>query len=318
MTATPRPCPIATLTLNPAVDATYEIGRLLADQKTHARAVRYDPGGNGINVGRALKILNTPANNFCVTAGEIGQLFQRLVRDAIGRLDVEHIDGETRINVALQERDTASQYEVSAIGPALSKHHLDNLCGRLIAASTNGIAVLTGSVPPGVDDTIYAQLTRRVREQQGRPIVDTYGALLRNAVPAKPFLIKPNRYELEQFCGSPLPYRDAVARQARKLQRDGIDYICVSLGAEGALLCAPDNTYFATAPAVNVNSTVGAGDSMVAGLVHAFARGESAADALRFGIACGTGTTLHPGTELFTANEVHRFLQQIDVIALDL
>lgn len=311
-------CPIATLTLNPAVDATYEISRLLVDQKTHARTVRYDPGGNGINVSRALKILGTPTTSFCVTAGEIGQLFQRLVRGTIDRLDAEHIAGETRINIALQERDTASQYEVSAVGPHLSAQHLEKLSERFIAASAHGIAVLTGSVPPGVDAAIYAQLTQRVREQGGKPIVDTYGALLQNAVRAKPFLIKPNRYELEQFCGMTLPNREAVAAQARKLQRGGIDYICVSLGADGALLCASDNTYFATAPAVTVNSTVGAGDSMVAGLVHALAHGGSAASALQLGIACGTGTTLHPGTELFTAEEAEIFRQQIAVHALDI
>jgi 6-phosphofructokinase 2 len=200
----------------------------------------------------------------------------------------------------------------------LSAHHLAKLSERFVAASANGIAVLTGSVPPGVDDDIYAQLTRRVREHGGKPVVDTYGALLHKAVPAKPFLIKPNRYELEQFCGATLPTREDAAAQARKLQRAGIDYVCVSLGAEGALLCASDNTYFAKAPAVTVNSTVGAGDSMVAGLVHTFAHGGSPANALQLGIACGTGTTLHPGTELFTANEAELFRQQIDVIALDI
>jgi len=318
MTATQRICPIATLTLNPAVDATYEISRLLADQKTHARAVRYDPGGNGINVSRALKTLDIPAKSFCVTAGEIGQLFQRLVRGAIANLDAEHIRGETRINVALQERDTAAQYEVSAIGPTLSAHHLEHLSARMLAASANGIAVLTGSVPPGVDDMIYARLTERVREQGGRPVVDTYGALLRQAIAARPFLIKPNRYELEQFCGEPLSTREAVAAQARRLQHGGIDYLCVSLGRDGALLCAPDNTYFAQAPSVTINSTVGAGDSMVAGLVCAFARGDTPAQALRLGIACGTGTTQHPGTELFTMQDVQTLLPHIEVSALDI
>lgn len=318
MVATDRDCPIATLTLNPAVDATYELSHLVADQKNHARSVRYDPGGNGINVGRALKTLGAPAHNFCVTAGEIGQLFQRLAAPRLEHLHAEHIAGETRINVTLQERDTASQYEVSAIGPTLTAAHLETITGRFIEKCANGIGVLTGSVPPGVGVEIYGELTARIRAAGGRAVVDTYGELLRHAVPAAPFMIKPNCYELEQFCGQTLPTIEEVAQQARQLQRGGIEYICVSLGAEGAILCGPDNTYRALAPSVVVNSTVGAGDSMVAGLVFALSRQHSAAEALQLGVACGTGTTLHPGTDLFTGAEAKTLLEKISVVALDI
>lgn len=314
-------CHIATLTLNPAVDATYEVDKLVPDQKAHARAVRYDPGGNGINVGRALKILGANAHNYCVTAGEIGQLFQRLVTPQLDHFHAEHIDGETRINVTVLEKDL-SQYEVSAVGPVLSATHLEHICARFVAqcaANQNrpGIGVVTGSVPPGVDNTIYGELTRRIREQGGRAVVDTYGELLRHTIPAAPFLIKPNRYELEQYCGRALPTLDDVAREARVLQRGGIEYVAVSLGKEGALLCGPGNMYFAETPAVKINSTVGAGDSMVAGLVFAFAHGQSAEQALQLGIACGSGTASHPGTELFHADEADILAQQIHVRRLD-
>ena len=197
-------CPLVTLTLNPAVDATYNIDKLVPDQKAHAQAVRYDPGGNGINVGRALKILGAQAHNYCVTAGEIGRLFQRLVTSQLDHFHAEHIAGETRINVTLMEQQTAAQYEVSAVGPALSAAHLENIAACFVAQCTvdphrPGIGVVTGSVPPGVPDTIYGELTARIRERGGRAIVDTYGALLRHTLPAAPFLIKPNRYELEQL-----------------------------------------------------------------------------------------------------------------------
>lgn len=315
---TANACPITTLTLNPAVDATYEIARLLADQKSHARAVRYDPGGNGINVGRALKTLGLAAHNFCVTAGEIGQLFQRLAAPQLDHLHAEHIAGETRINVTLQERDTTTQYEVSAVGPTLSAAHLDHLAQHFVERCANGIGVLTGSVPPGVSTEVYGDLAVRIRANGGRAVVDTFGELLRRAVIARPFLIKPNRYELEQFCGQALPTVAAVAQQARALQREGIDYVCVSLGAEGAILCAPDNTYRALAPPVAVNSTVGAGDSMVAGLVAALAQQQSAMDALRLAVACGTGTALHPGTDLFNQADLELLLQKIEIDALDI
>ena len=318
MTATSDACPLATLTLNPALDVTYEIALLLRDQKTHAQAVRYDPGGNGINVGRALKTLGANANNFCVTAGEIGQLLHRLLGRQVDNLYIEHVGGETRINVTLIERPTASQYEVSAIGPALDAQYLENIAAKFVAACAGGIGVLTGSVPPHVAETVYGELTARIRAVGGRPVVDTYGELLRHTVPAKPFLIKPNRYELEQYCGLSLPTLEAIATQGRHLQRGGIDYVCVSLGPEGALLIGPDNTYYAAAPDTEVNSTVGAGDSMVAGLMFAFAQQHSAEYALRLAVACGTGTTRHPGTELFTQTEIGALLDATTVRRYDI
>lgn len=308
---------IATLTLNPAVDATYDVDKLIPDQKAHARAVRYDPGGNGINVGRALKILGADAHNYCVTAGEIGQLFQRLVASQLNHFHAEHIAGETRINITLLEQKTAAQYEVSAVGPALSAKHLKTISARFIEQCADGIGVVTGSVPPGVDVTIYGELTRRIRERGGRAIVDTYGELLKHTIPAAPFLIKPNRYELEQYCGRALPTLNDVAREARRLQHGGVEYVAVSLGKEGALLCGPDNTYFASAPAVKIISTVGAGDSMVAGFAFAFAQGQSAEQALKLGIACGSGTASHPGTELFSRADIDALNAQISVRRLD-
>lgn len=313
----PRHCPLATLTLNPAVDATYSIDRLVPDQKAHASAVRYDPGGNGINVGRALKTLGASAHNFGVTAGEVGQLFQRLVTPQLDHFHAEHIAGETRINVTLMEQQTAAQYEVSAVGPVLSPIHLEKISAHFVAHCADGIGVVTGSVPPGVSDTMYGELTQRIREQGGRAVVDTYGTLLRHTIPAQPFLIKPNRYELEQYCGRDLPALHDVAAQARELQRNGITYVVVSLGREGALLCGPDNTYYAAAPAVKISSTVGAGDSMVAGLVFAFAHGQTPEQALRLGIACGSGTAGHPGTDLFRADEIDALLSLTEVHRLD-
>lgn len=315
-------CSIATLTLNPAVDATYDVDKLVPDQKAHARAVRYDPGGNGINVGRALKILGAHAHNYCVTAGEIGQLFQRLVTSQLDHFHAEHIAGETRINVTVLEQQNSAQYEVSAVGPALSAAHLENICSHFVeqctaASRQQGIGVVTGSVPPGVDATIYGELTRRIREKGGLAVVDTYGELLKHTIPAAPFLIKPNRYELEQYCGRALPTLDDVASEARRLQRAGIEFVAVSLGKDGALLCGPDNTYCAAAPAVKIISTVGAGDSMVAGMVFAFACQQAPEHALRLGIACGSGTASHPGTELFHADEIGALMQQINVRCLD-
>jgi 6-phosphofructokinase 2 len=316
VTQHPAALPIAVLCLNPAVDVTYEVPHLIANQKTYASSTRYDPGGNGINVGRALRRLRIAAKTFCVTGGEMGDFLKRMLAKQLEDVFYEEVEGETRVNGTILERETDSQFEVSGIGPELSPEHLEHLIEHFLAAA-HSYAVITGSIQPNLSAELYADLTRRVREQGGRPIVDAPVKLLKPALEGKPFLIKPNLFELESLLNKPLTGIDAVAEEARRLQRKGIDYVCVSLGPDGALLAGPDNIYHAKAPAVEVCSTVGAGDAMVAGLTTALAHGEAPFEALRHGIACGSGTVCHAGTELFSLDDISALTPGIEVHTLD-
>ncbi len=312
----PEVLPIATLTLNPCLDVSYEFLSLVADQKVHADHNRFDPGGNGINVGRALKVLGMPATNHCLLAGEIGMLVERLVGGQLENLRPVWIDGETRINCTLLENEPPRQYEVTGIGPEVPPDALAQLTDNLVEAACGGYGVLTGSLPAGARPEVYGELVQQLHQCQARAVVDTRGKMLAHAMACGPFLIKPNRYELEQFCGRSLPTLDDVEAEARKLHRHGVTYVCVSLGEEGAVLVGPDESYYAAAPQVEVRCTVGAGDSLVGGLVAAFARGEDAAEALRLGICCGTGTVTKPGTELFTCEDIERLASAIKIDVL--
>ncbi len=310
--------PIGVLSLNPAVDMTYEIPRLLQDQKAHAVATRFDPGGNGINVGRALQRLETGSRNHCVTSGEIGLLLKRLLQDQMQDMDCEEVPGETRINGTFIELSPHVQYEVSGIGPDIPPRQLDALLSRFVAYSANGFGVLTGSLQQSLPPSLYADLVRRLNAAGGRAVVDSHDDALCDAIEAQPFLIKPNRFELETLLGIELDGLERVAEEARKLQRQGVEYVCVSMDGDGALLVGPDNSYHAQAPQVIVRSSVGAGDSMVAALVAAFARGVEAPKALRLGIACATGTVSQPGTELFSAGDVESYFNEVSVKRLDI
>lgn len=309
--------PIAILCLNPAVDVTYEVPHLIANQKTYALSTRYDPGGNGINVGRAFKRMRISAHTFCVIAGEMGEFLQRMLARQLDDVYYEIVEGETRINGTVLERQTDTQYEVSGIGPTISPQQLERLLQNFVTATGKGMAVITGSTQPNISVEIYAELTERIRQQGGRPVVDAPVALLRHAIAGRPFLIKPNLFELESLLGKSLAGIDEIAAKARRIQQQGVDYVCVSLGQDGALLVGPDNTYQATTPAVKVSATVGAGDSMVAGMAAAFSRNASAQEALRQGIACGTGTVRHPGTELFSADDIAELAPQTVIRTLD-
>jgi 6-phosphofructokinase 2 len=310
--------PIAILSLNPAVDMTYEIPCLLADQKVHALDTRIDPGGNGINVGRALRRLGVTARNYCVVAGEIGQLLQHLLVGQLDEVVYTEVAGETRINVTAIEQTPSLQYEISGLGPHIPPAQLNSLLQHFVKHSAAGYGVLTGTLQNGLHVSQYADLARRIGELGGRAVVDTHGVALQSAIEAQPFLIKPNRYELETLLERHLDSIEEVAAEARALQRRGVMYVCVSLGAEGAILCGPENCYHAVSPAVDVRSSVGAGDSMVAALVAAFARGESIQEALALSVACATATVTRPGTELFESGQVQAFLPHIEVRWLDI
>ncbi len=310
--------PITVLSLNPAVDMTYEIDHLVPDQKVHAQATRHDPGGNGINVARGLKRIGASAHCFCVLAGEIGSLLDRLLRGHIDTLTFERVAGETRINGTAIERHSGAQYEISGIGPDIPGEVLDRLLHTFVATTGEGFAVITGSIQPEVPRDTYARLVERVRDQGGRPVVDARGDLLRLAIEARPFLIKPNRYELEQLVGKSLGDIEKVANEARRLQRSGVETLAVSLGADGLVFVDGHNSYHASTPRVRVDSTVGAGDSMVAGLVTALHRGDAIDAVLRLAIACGAGTVQHAGTELFQAEELPGLMERVTVDTLDI
>lgn len=195
---------------------------------------------------------------------------------------------------------------------------LEQILSTFLEGAQGGIGVLTGSLPVGVPVEIYGDLVARLREREALAVVDAKGPMLAHALPHQPFLIKPNRYELEMLCGNKLPSLSAVVKEGRRLQQQGVTYICVSLGGEGAIQVGPRDIYHVKVPQVQVRSTVGAGDSLVGGLVAAFARGQVPVDALRLGICCGSGTAQKPGTELFTREDIEKLTKSVEVHRLEI
>lgn len=310
--------PVAVLSLNPAVDITYQIPQLIPDQKVHASDSRYDPGGNGINVGRSLKRLGVQACTFCVVAGEIGRFLRHQLDAQLDQASYLEVDGETRINGTILESVTGAQFEVSGVGPAVPTTEWQHLLDRFVTHCGKGLGVITGSLQQSLPQDLYAEAVRRVQSAGGRAVVDSHDELLRHAIKAQPFLIKPNRFELETLVGRPLENQQEIVREARQLQARGVSYVCVSLGAEGALLVTPSKVLKGEAPQVPVISTVGAGDSMVAGMTGVLAQGASDQDALREGIACSAATVMQPGTELFDKKTVDQLRGEVRVTPLTL
>jgi len=310
---------IVVLALNPALDVGYEVPQLIADRKVAADKTYYHPGGNGINISRGLTELGVPLQCCSVLGGVSGDVVLRLLGDSLGpHHQVFHVDEETRLNVTLLQQNPPGQYEVDSRGPEIPAPLLEEITAWVLENAGAGYVVLSGSLPPGVPEDYYRRVATRVREQGGRAVVEAHGPVLTEALESRPWLLRLNQYGLEMTIYRRMDSIEDVAAAARELQQRGIEMVCISLGGRGAVLVDAEGSYHCSAPRVRVYSTVGCGDSLIAGLLAAAWRGDGVEDMLRLGVTCGSATASHQGTELFTRAEVESANYELEVKALDI
>lgn len=309
---------VSVLALNPSVDISYKIPQLLEYQKVRAKQTWYHPGGNGINITRALIELGVPTNCCSIIAGESGDLLMTLLGDSLGdRHKSFRVDGETRLNTTIVQQNPPGQYEIISIGPEVPADALTNVSDCFVNVAEDGIAVLSGLLPPGAPDNTYRELIERINQQGGKAVLDAHGETLQQALQAKPWLVRLNHYILEITMKCRMDTKEQVAEVARTIQQQGVEYVCISLGDKGAVLIDADNSYYCKAPKIHKQSTVGCGDSLVSGLIATALRQETAQQMLRFGVICGSATASHPGTELFRRDELETETIDLEVTALD-
>ena len=287
---------ILTLTLNPAVDAACATDRVFPRHKIRTGGETHDPGGGGVNVARVLTELGAEALAVVLAGGVTGRfLVELLERDGIPCRSVP-IAGITRISMTVQERTTGEEYRFVPAGPEISAAELAAV-KAVLAAEPHEWLVLSGSLPRGVGDGVYGEIAA-VEAARGRQVVlDCSGAPLRMALGKGLALIKPSLREFEELVGSALPDAAAQDAAALRLVRQGAAArIAVSLGADGALLATADGVIRQPAIPVVVKGAVGAGDSFLAGMVFGLARGDGAAEALRWGLAAGAASVMRSGT----------------------
>lgn len=310
--------PIVSLSLNPAIDLTYEINHLTHDQKSRASSTSYDPGGTGINVGRALEKLKAHSYTCCIIAGKMGEFLDSMMKQELDNSYCLKVEGETRINTTILQQSPRQQFEINATGPAITLHQLDQIVDQFLTLCGQGIGILTGSLPLGIPDNTYHDINTKLQKQGGHCIIDAPVAVMKKTLKSKPFLIKPNLHELEILTGKTLIGINQIATEARQLVQQGITNVCVSLGENGGILTDSDNSYYCKSADITTHSTVGAGDSMVAGLAYGFAHNKSPEQTLKLAVACGAGTAQQPGTQLFKAEELDSLVKQISVKTLDI
>ncbi len=310
--------PIVTMTMNPALDENSSVEYVFSDAKLRCRTPLQEPGGGGINVARAVVRLGGEALAVYAAGGPSGDLLERLLDgEGVPQRRIP-IGGWTRRNVNVREDATGRQYRFVFPGPSLTEGEWRSCLDALEAVRPGpGFLVASGSLPPGVPVDFYARLAARARALEIRLVLDTSGEPLRLAVEEGVFLVKPSLREFRHLIGGGASTETELAHAARRLIAKGrCKAVVLSLGEGGVLWVTAAQEERLGAPAVPVASSVGAGDSMVAGIILALARGRPLPEAVRFGVAAGAAAVMNPGTQLCRREDAERLFEQMGPAAV--
>jgi 6-phosphofructokinase 2 len=303
---------IITITFSPSIDKSTTVTAMQPDIKMRCSTPNIEPGGGGINVARVIKRLGGDVKAIFPSGGYTGMFF-------IHFLEIEKVPfisiqtkNETRESFVVFDESTKKEYRFGMPNNEIFEDEWQNIIKEIDKQENVNFIVVSGSLPLGIPLNIYAELSKISKLKTAKFIVDTSGKALKYAVNQGVYLLKPNLEEL----GFLLEIKDLkienIETAAKQLiLKKHCEIIVVSLGANGAMLITKDETHTLKPPKVKVKSTVGAGDSMVAGIVFGLSNNLSLKECLQYGIACGTATTMNLGSALCEKKDVEKLLKLI-------
>ncbi|WP_347266147.1 1-phosphofructokinase family hexose kinase [Paracoccus sp. (in: a-proteobacteria)] len=303
--------PILTVTLNPALDISTAVARVVPDAKLRCAAPGFDPGGGGVNVSRAIRIMGGDSMALVALGGRTGQRYADLLAATGIRVLALPAPGETRQSLTVDDRAIGQQFRFVMPGPQWSAQDVAAaLALALGAAPAGGLVVLSGSNPPGVPAGFAAQLAGRLQGSGARLVVDTSGEALAGIAASRDRrveILRMDDAEAEGLAGRPLHYRADTAGFAASLVASGAARgVIVARGRDGNIIATEDGIWHAEAARVPVLSKVGAGDSFLAGFTLGHARGWPVTDALGLAAAAASATVQTPASQLCRAEDVER------------
>lgn len=302
---------ILTITLNPCIDKSSIVNKMKPESKLRCSEVVHEAGGGGINVSKALKRLKVPSVALFPSGGHNGAMLCSLLRKEQILYHSFETAVETRENWIVLESETNNQFRFTFPGHAIEPEVIERLVEEISSFHPQYI-IASGSLPMGLSEEFYTHIIRASAAVGAKCIVDTSGPALEALKGQHAFLIKPNIGELSRLLGLESLEKKEVPAAARQVIALGYaEIVVVSMGPDGAWLITASEQHFVAAPPVEKKSTVGAGDSMVAGITYALHRGLSLKEALAWGVACGSAATMNQGTQLFKAADAEEQFRKI-------
>lgn len=274
---------------------------MVPDKKLHCNAVKKEPGGGGINVSRVIKRFGGDTTAIYLSGGYTGDFFTKmLLAEQVDVMEIKTVN-HTRENFVVVDAFTKLQYRFGMPGPFIYDDEWNKCLDAAASFRDKNVAfmVASGSLTNGIPVDFFAKLALIAKQQHSKFILDTSGDALKAALEQGVYMIKPNLGELSFLAGtSELDGQSAVEAARSLIQKKQCEVVVISMGPRGAMMVTADEVIHVNSPAVKVRSTVGAGDSMVAGIVLSLTSGHTMHEAMQYGVACGTATTMNAGTAL--------------------
>jgi 6-phosphofructokinase 2 len=308
---------ILTLTINPALDVLTSIEQVSDTHKMRCGPTLKHPGGGGVNVARVLHRLGSNCVALYLAGGVTGERHHKLMNTEKVRCHVMHIAEETRESFSVHETSSGNDFRFVLPGPNVSATEVEACFDYVAQHLPKQFLVISGGLAPGVADNFYARLATLAKAHGVRVVLDTNGPALTEALKVGVYLFKPSLRELRDLTGQALPDEASQLLAAQQLIQSGQAHIvALSLGADGAMVVSATEQWRARSIKVDVQTTIGAGDSFVGAMVWSLGRGERLVKAFQYGMASGAAALLAPGTSLSQASDVHYLLPQVVVEAI--
>ena len=305
---------ITSISLNPSIDRTLVVEQFTAGGLNRVISRNDVAAGKGINVALAVSALGIDSECIGFMYKESGALFEKRLMANSTAYDFIWCEGSARTNIKVFDRVNGVITELNESGITITEQDLARMVDLVTAHAENSdYLVLAGSLPPGCPVDYYRTLINAVEGLGCRCVLDADGDRLKYGLEAKPFLIKPNRYELELMTGCRLNSLGEIRDAAHKFIDMGVQVVAVSLGEEGALITDSDQTLYAPRMNIEVKTTVGAGDSMVAGLTTGFIGENSLEDTFRMGVACATARCMTDASKVVDKTVYKALLDMVQV-----
>lgn len=299
---------VLTITLNPAVDKSSTVANIKPEKKLRCSLPKFEPGGGGINVARGLVRLDVACTAFFISGGRTGEHLETLLLQEGVEIIPFKSTAETRENFIVTDTASNEQYRFGMPGGEITTPETEAILEQIKNISPfPEVVVVSGSLPPGLSPQYLRQLVKQIKARGAKVIADTSGEALTEVMKEGVYLLKPNLGELGRLSGKESLDNESADEAANQLINEGkAEVIVVSMGPQGAYLVTKDENLHVPAPSVKKLSTVGAGDSMVAGMVSVILRNGPYSEMAQMGVACGTAATMNPGTGLFYKEEAEK------------